>query len=334
MITMEMFGKIRRMYLRDKLSLHEITKRTGLSRNTIRRWLRSSEDAAVPTYRRKAEPCKLAAFHEVLGQALKADALRAKQNRRTAKDLFAQIKADGYAGGYSQLTAFIRDWRDRGSKTPHAFVPLKFELGEAFQFDWSEEGLVVGGSRRRIWLDAQSQRFGSFAELNAWLGERCRFLWGELRHPEYRELSVADMLEQEHAHMMPVPTPFDGYVEKLSRVSGTCLINVHRNHYSVPCELAGQMVSTRLYPDRVIVVAGDAVVACHDRLTERGHILYDWQHYILLVERKPGALRNGAPFADMPVPLQQLRRGLMRHAGGDRIMAQVLAAVPSPLASR
>jgi len=435
---MEMFGKIRRMYLRDKLSLHEITKRTGLSRNTIRRWLRSSEDAAVPTYRRKAEPCKLAAFHEVLGQALKADALRAKQNRRTAKDLFAQIKADGYAGGYSQLTAFIRDWRDRGSKTPHAFVPLKFELGEAFQFDWSEEGLVVGGiyrrmqvshlklcasrafwlvaypsqghemlfdahtrsftalggiprrgiydnmktavdrvnkgkgrvvnarfavmcahylfdpdfcnvasgwekgvveknvqdSRRRIWLDAQSQRFGSFAELNAWLGERCRFLWGELRHPEYRELSVADMLEQEHAHMMPVPTPFDGYVEKLSRVSGTCLINVHRNHYSVPCELAGQMVSTRLYPDRVIVVAGDAVVACHDRLTERGHILYDWQHYILLVERKPGALRNGAPFADMPVPLQQLRRGLMRHAGGDRIMAQVLAAVPSPLASR
>jgi hypothetical protein len=57
-------------------------------------------------------------------------------------------------------------------------------------------------------------------------------------------------------------------------------------------------------------------------------VSYDWQHYIPLVERKPGVLRNGAPFADMPAPLQQLKRGLMRHAGGDRVMAQVLAAVP------
>jgi hypothetical protein len=195
-----------------------------------------------------------------------------------------------------------------------------------------EKGVVeksVQDSRRRIWLDAQGQRFGSFAELNAWLGERCRSLWNELRHPDYKEFSVADMLEQERAQMMPMPTPFDGYVEKLSRVSSTCLINVHRNHYSVPCELAGRMVSTRLYPNWVVVVAGDAVVASHDRLTERDHICYDWQHYIPLVERKPGALRNGAPFADMPAPLKQLRLGLMRHAGGDRILAQVLAAVPT-----
>ena len=49
MITMEMLGKIRRMYLRDKMSLHKIAKHTGLSRNTIRRWLRSAEEAAPPT---------------------------------------------------------------------------------------------------------------------------------------------------------------------------------------------------------------------------------------------------------------------------------------------
>ena len=88
-------------------------------------------------------------------------------------------------------------------------------------------------------------------------------------------------------------------------------------------------MSTRLYPNRVGIVAGDAVVATHDRLTERGQVCYDWQHYIALVERKPGALRNGAPFADMPAPLKQLKLGLMRHAGGDRVMAQVLAAVPT-----
>ena len=147
---MEILGKIRRMYLRDKLSLHEITKQTGLARNTIRSWLRRSDKAERPTYRRGTGPGKLTAFHAALEQALKADAHRAKQDRRTAKALYAQIKADGYVGGYSRVTDFIRDWRGRESKAPHAFVPLKFELGEAFQFDWSEEGLVIGGIYRRM----------------------------------------------------------------------------------------------------------------------------------------------------------------------------------------
>jgi len=432
-ITMEILGKIRRLYWRDQLSLHEIAKRTGLSRNTIRSWLRKAEAAAPPTYRRGQVPHRLTAFHATLEQALKADSHRTKQNRRTAKALLAQIKADGYGGGYSQLTAFIRAWRGREGKAPHAFVPLQFALGEAFQFDWSEEGLVIGGiyrrlqvshlklcasrafwlvaypsqghemlfdahtrsflalggiprrgiydnmktavdqvkkgkgrtvnarfavmcahylfdadfcnvaagwekgvveknvqdSRRRIWLEAQNRRFGSFIELNVWLGERCRSLWSELRHPEYREFSVAEMLEQEAAEMMPMTMAFDGYVEKLARVSSTCLVNVQRNRYSVPCELAGQMVSTRLYPNRISVVAADTVVANHDRLLDRGHTCYDWQHYIPLIERKPGALRNGAPFADLPAPLNLLRLGLLRHAGGDRVMAQVLAAVPT-----
>jgi hypothetical protein len=79
----------------------------------------------------------------------------------------------------------------------------------------------------------------------------------------------------------------------------------------------------------VEVAAADAIVASHERLADSGHIRYDWQHYIALVQRKPGALRNGAPFADLPAPLQRLRQGLMRHAGGDRVMAQVLAAVPT-----
>ena len=122
-----------------------------------------------------------------------------------------------------------------------------------------------------------------------------------------------------------MPTAFDGYVEKSAKVSSTCLVNVDRNWYSVPCEWAGHRVSTRLYPTQVCVVVGDAVVA--SRASDRDHTRYDWQHYIALVQRKPVALRNGAPFADMP--LQRLRQGLMKHAGGDRVMAQVLAAVPT-----
>lgn len=427
---MDMIGRIRRLYTRDKLSQREIARKTGLSRNTVSKWLRAPVKEA-PKYRREPRPNKLSAFEAVLKQALTADARRPKQERRTARALLGEIKAVGYAGGYSAVTDFVRAWRQGEGQAVNitAYVPLNFELGEAFQFDWSEEGLVVGGiyyrvqvahmklcasrafwlvaypsqghemlfdahtrsfaalggvarrgiydnmrtavdkvhkgkgrtvnarfavmcahylydpdfcnvasgwekgrveknvqdSRRRIWIDAAKRRFGSFAELNAWLAERCRSLWSEVRHPEHSQFSVAEMLEHERAHLMPMPAPFDGYVEKPARVSSTCLVSVARNRYSVPCELAGQMVSSRLYPGSVVIVADDAVVASHERLSDAGGTRYDWQHYIPLVQRKPGALRNGAPFADMPEVLQRLRGSLLRQAGGDRVMAQVLA---------
>ena len=73
----------------------------------------------------------------------------------------------------------------------------------------------------------------------------------------------------------------------------------------------------------------DAIVADHERRSDEGQTRYDWQHYVPLLQRKPGALRNGAPFADLPEALQQLRRGLLRESGGERVMAQVLAIVPS-----
>jgi len=193
-----------------------------------------------------------------------------------------------------------------------------------------EKGVVeknVQDSRRRIWMEAAKRKFGSFTELNAWLADRCRALWEEIRHPEHSQFSVAEMLEHERSQLMPMPAPFDGYVEKPARVSSTCLVVIAKNRYSVPCELFGQMVSTRLYPSSVVVVADDKVVASHARLSNHGETRYDWQHYIPLLQRKPGALRNGAPFADMPEPLQRLRQGLLRQPGGDRVMAQVLAIV-------
>ena len=431
---MDMIGRIRRMHGRGKKSEREIARTTGLSRNTVAKWLHEPLQGE-PKYRRGEQPGKLTAFHEALKQALRVDGHRPRHERRTARALFAEIKADGYDGGYSRVTDFIREWRlgEGQSVSTHAFVPLAFELGEAFQFDWSEEGLVVGGiyyrmqvshmklcasrafwlvaypsqghemlfdahtrsfaalggiprrgiydnmktavdkvkkgkgrivnarfaamcahylfdpdfcnvasgwekgvveknvqdSRRRIWIDAAKRRFGSFIELNAWLADRCRALWAEIRHPEHKQFSVAEMLDHERGQLLPMPEPFDGYIEKPARVSSTCLVSVARNRYSVPCELAGQMVSTRLYPGSVVVVAGDVVAGRHERLSDSGQTRYDWQHYIPLLQRKPGALRNGAPFADMPEPLQQLRRALLRSPGGDRVMAQVLAIVPT-----
>jgi len=186
----------------------------------------------------------------------------------------------------------------------------------------------VQDSRRRIWIEAGTRRFGSFAELNAWLGERCRSIWADTVHPIHKQFTVAEMLELERPHLMSTPELFDGYVEKPARVSSTCLVSVARNRYSVPCEWAGHLVSTRLYPNRVDIACAQTIIASHARTPGSGQTTYDWQHYIELVQRKPGALRNGAPFLDLPEPLQRLRKSLLRHPGGDRTMAQVLATVP------
>jgi len=127
---------------------------------------------------------------------------------------------------------------------------------------------------------------------------------------------------------LPMPAPFDGYVELPARVSSTSLVSAARNRYSVPCAYAGHRVSVRLYPERVVVVGDQEIIAEHPRAGERDHVVYDWQHYVPLIARKPGALRNGAPFAELPDPLKRLSQALLRRAGGDRVMAQVLAAVP------
>jgi hypothetical protein len=197
-----------------------------------------------------------------------------------------------------------------------------------------EKGVVeknVQDSRRRVWMEAKEQRFSTFDELNAWLEVRCRTLWAAMEHPDYVGITIADALEQERAYLMPMPTPFDGYVEVLARVSSTCLVSVQRNRYSVPCHLANHKIAIHLYPDRIEACADNAVVACHPRLHQRDQTSYDWQHYIPLIDRKPGALRNGAPFDDMPMPFIMLAAALRRRERnlGDRVMASVLATVPT-----
>ena len=432
---MVMYAKIRRMFFREHCSISEIARRTSLTRNTIKKWLKSLDGTEL-RYRRSSSVSKLRPFEPKLLMALVTDAHRPKRDRRTARMLFKAIEQEGYAGSYSRVTAFVRNWRNHtsGASAKSAFVPLKFTLGEAFQFDWSEEWLMVGGihrkilaahtklcasrafmlsayptqshemlfdahtkaftalggvpkrgiydnmktavdkvqkgkgrivntrffamtahylfdpdfcnvasgwekgvveknvqdSRRRVWMDAKAQRFSTFGELNAWLEIRCRALWSELQHPEYTGIYVADVLEQEQVYLMPVPTPFDGYLEVLARVSSTCLVTIQRNRYSVPCQMANAQVAVHLYPEHIAIYAENTLLATHPRLFEREQTRYDWQHYIPLIKRKPGALRNGAPFADMPIPLAKLQAELRRRERqtGDRIMAKVLAAVP------
>ena len=149
---MAMIGKVLRMHRRDKKSVREIAQATSLARNTVRKYLRTDRVEEPRRSLREEAPIKLAPFVESIKQALLVDARRPKKERRTAKALLKQISEAGYDGGYSRLTDFIRDWRIQqgGVASGKAFVPLAFELGEAFQFDWSEEGLVIGGIYRRL----------------------------------------------------------------------------------------------------------------------------------------------------------------------------------------
>jgi transposase len=105
---MEMLGKVRRMHYRDGLSRSKIARRTGLSRTTVKKWLRAGEEVE-PRYRRESAPGKLSPFHEVLLRALEADAQRPKRDRRIGKALFAELKVQGYAGGYTVLSQFGLD---------------------------------------------------------------------------------------------------------------------------------------------------------------------------------------------------------------------------------
>ncbi|MCM8858027.1 MAG: IS21 family transposase [Candidatus Thiodiazotropha sp.] len=196
-----------------------------------------------------------------------------------------------------------------------------------------EKGQVEKGvrdARHRLWHGAPA--FKSLSALNHWLNKRCSELWQELPHPEDKRRTLHAYWQAEQEHLMAVPAAFDGFVEFNKRVSSTCLITFDNNRYSVPASFANHPVSLRVYADRLVVVAEANVIAVHERVFTRDHnvsgkTVYDWRHYLSVVQRKPGALRNGAPFHQLPESFRQLQAKLLRRAGGDREMVEVLALV-------
>ena len=172
-------------------------------------------------------------------------------------------------------------------------------------------------------------RFASLEELNGWLEAECR-RWAAMHpHPEHREMTVAEALEAERPVLQPMLAPFDGFHESQHAVTGTCLISFDRNRYSVMARVVRCVVQVRAYADRIVVRSGDEVVAEHARFFGRDRTTLDPWHYLPVLARKPGALRNGAPFQnwDLPPSLAQLRRKLGSGDEADRRFVRVLAAV-------
>src|SRR6266404_1472890 len=193
-----------------------------------------------------------------------------------------------------------------------------------------EKGQVenqVGMVRERLFTPRL--RFRSYEELNGWLADRCVAHAKAFGHPEIAEATVWSVFEAERAHLVPYAGRFDGFHAVQASVSKTCLVRFDNNKYSVASRAVGRPVEIQAYADRIVIRQDGAIVGEHARRFGRGETIYDPWHYVPVLARKPGALRNGAPFKDwlLPASLERIRRKLKGSDDGDRQMVKVLSAV-------
>jgi hypothetical protein len=137
------------------------------------------------------------------------------------------------------------------------------------------------------------------------------------------------MFEEERPKLVAYRGRFDGFHALPASVSKTCLVRFDNNKYSVSAGAIGRPVEIYAYADRIVIRQEGRVVAEHPRCYGRGETIYDPWHYVPILARKPGALRNGAPFKDwvLPAALERVRRKLAGSDDGDRQMVAILAAV-------
>jgi transposase len=431
MLIVETIGRIRREHFLKGKSIKEIARDLKISRNTVRRVLRSGETSF--SYEREIQPRpKLGRWQVEIDRMLTQNTRNATRERLTLIRLFEELRALGYEGGYDALRRYAKTWaREHASQTASAYVPLSFAPGEAYQFDWSHEIVVLSGvtvtlkvahvrlchsrmffvraypretqemvfdahdrafaffkgactrgiydnmktavetilvgkdrqyNRRFLqmcahhlidpvactpasgWEKGQVEnqvglvrerfftprlRFKTYDELNAWLADKCVSYAKAHPHPERPERTVWEVFEEERPKLVAFRGRFDGFHTLPASVSKTCLVRFDNNKYSVSASAVGRPVEVHAYADRIVIRQDGRIVAEHPRSFGRGETVYDPWHYVPVLARKPGALRNGAPFKDwvLPAALEKVRRKLAEADDGDRQMVAILAAV-------
>ena len=384
-------------------------------------------------YERSRQPLpRIGPWQERLDALLDANEKRSARERLTIIRLYEELRDLGYAGSYAAVRRYAMAWRQRrASATANAFVPLSFAPGEAYQFDWSHEIVVMKGvtitvkvahmrlCHSRMFLaraypretqemvfDAHERAFAffkgacargiydnmktavdtifvgkerqynrrflqmcshhlvepvactpasgwekgqvenqvglvrerffaprlkvkSYDELNALLADKCVAYAKTHAHPERPETTIWTAFEEERPHLVPHRGRFDGFHALPASVSKTCLVRFDNNKYSVSASAVGRPVEVHAYADRIVIRQDGRIVAEHARCYGRGETIYDPWHYVPVLARKPGALRNGAPFKDwvLPAALDRVRRKLAGIGDGDRQMVAILAAV-------
>jgi hypothetical protein len=163
-------------------------------------------------------------------------------------------------------------------------------------------------------------RVESYDELNAWLTDTC-IAWAKAHpHPDQPDGMIWEVFEEERPKLVPSRGRFDGFHAAPASVSKTCLARFDNNKHAVSASAVGRPVEIHAYADRIVIRQDGRIVAEHPRAFGRGKIEYDPWRYAPVLARKPGALRNGAPFKDWapPTALDRVRRKLAGSDDGDR----------------
>ena len=109
MIDVALLGIIRRWHLRDQISLREIAKRLGISRNTVRRYLRS--ETVEPAYADRRSASALDVYTFKLSAWLKTESTKSRKQKRSLKQMHADLCVLGFEGSYDRVAAFARQWK-------------------------------------------------------------------------------------------------------------------------------------------------------------------------------------------------------------------------------
>ena len=431
MLVVETVAKIRRAYFVQQKPIKQICRELRVSRKVVRKVIRS--EATAFQYPRAIQPApKLGSWRDELDRMLLANAGKARRERLTLMRVYEALRGLGYEGGYDAVRRYAKGWkRERTAVTAQAFVPLSFAPGEAYQFDWSHETVLIGGTTTEIKVahvrlchsrmpfvraypresqemvfDAHDRAFAffrgtcqrgiydnmktavdaifvgreraynrrflqmcshylvepvactpasgwekgqvenqvglvrerlftprirvrSYDELNALLLDGVIAYAKAHPHPEQPDRTVWQAFEAERAALAPYAGRFDGFHAVPAAVSSTCLVRFDNNRYSVMASALGRPVEVRAYAERVEIRQDGRIVGEHARGFGRNQTVFDPWHYVPVLARKPGALRNGAPFKDwvLPAALDRIRRKLAGSADGDRQMVEILTAV-------
>src|ERR1700712_3834223 len=433
MLVLETVAKIRRAYFVQKKTIKAICRELRVSQKVVRKVVRS--DATEFRYERSEQPLpRIGPWQDTLDGMLASNEIKPVRERLTLIRVFEALRGLGYEGGYDAVRRYARIWqRDRAATSGGAFVPLSFAPGEAYQFDWSHEVVLINGTtvtvkvahvrlchsrmlfvraypresqemvfdahdrafaffkgacRRGIydnmktavetifvgkeraynrrfvqmcghylvdpvactpasgWEKGQVEnqvgvvrerfftprlRVKSYDELNGWLLDQCVAYAKAHPHPELKERTVWQVFEEERPSLVPYGGRFDGFHAVPASVSKTCLVRFDNTKYSVQASAVGRPVEVRAYAERIELRQDGRIVGEHCRSFGRDKAVFDPWHYVPILARKPGALRNGAPFKDwvLPAGLERVRRKLAGVDDGDRQMVAILTTVLS-----
>ena len=151
MLVVETIARIRRDHLVRGVPTKTIARDLRVSKNTVCKVVRGDETSY--SYERKIQPMpKLGPWVDELERQLKANEKKARRDRLSLLRVHEDLASLGYEGGYDAVRRYARVWRRRHRllSSSEAYVPLIFDPGEAYRFDWSHEYAVLSGTTTRV----------------------------------------------------------------------------------------------------------------------------------------------------------------------------------------